>query len=308
MDINKIKPICFYASPIGQKNSKIRKKTDEIIEKTIKPALKDDFDLVFPHEINSAGIITDEIVEYMKTAELVIFNLTGNNPNVYYELGLRLRANKPYILLAEEKQRLPFDVTTERTFHYVHSGEGLSELKDSLLEIANTTVNDRKYKPAFAPYLGNWLQILLNFNERPLAIMKISYDAKSNEYHMEGINYHKNCRAEDKFFTSDIMIDMKCRRPEMVYVTHRSSEDIIGTGKIVFHTILSGTFMTADCSFIDKNADNISLKNTKMIKCNEAFYNYLGIQEPEYMDGLQLLRHEKTQELIKMFCDDIEFG
>jgi hypothetical protein len=46
----------------------------------------------------------------LQTADLVVADLTGANPNVYYELALRHSTAKPFVHLAREGTEIPFDI------------------------------------------------------------------------------------------------------------------------------------------------------------------------------------------------------
>ena len=54
----------------------------------------------------------------MASAEIVIAELTGSNPNVYLELGYAWGCGKRTILLAHESEKLPFDTQGQRCLIY----------------------------------------------------------------------------------------------------------------------------------------------------------------------------------------------
>jgi nucleoside 2-deoxyribosyltransferase len=56
------------------------------------------------------GRITDQIVNAIETADLIVADLTGNNPNVMFELGYADRAGKEVVLLNQEIGATPFDI------------------------------------------------------------------------------------------------------------------------------------------------------------------------------------------------------
>jgi nucleoside 2-deoxyribosyltransferase len=93
---------CFIITPIGGTGSDIRRETDGLIRSVLKPVLSE-FDLnpVPAHEISETGSITRQIIKQLLESDLVIANLTGLNPNVMYEVGIRHCARKPMIVLAK---------------------------------------------------------------------------------------------------------------------------------------------------------------------------------------------------------------
>lgn len=123
---------CFVVSPIGQDGSEIRSNADKLFKYVIKPVCEDcDFDAIRVDQLNDANSITQTILEQLDSADLVIADMTGHNPNVFYEMGYRSRTKKPMIHLKKKGELLPFDVNTIRTLEY-----DLTDL-DSVDEVKN---------------------------------------------------------------------------------------------------------------------------------------------------------------------------
>jgi pentatricopeptide repeat protein len=111
-------PVCFVISPIGKLDSPIRQAADDLFELIIEPALEPfGFDVVRADKIPGAGVITNEIISLLQSAELCIIDLSELNPNVFYECGRRHETARPYIQLSS-KEDLPFDLAGIRTIHY----------------------------------------------------------------------------------------------------------------------------------------------------------------------------------------------
>ena len=64
------------------------------------------------------GDILARIKSRIETAELVIADLTGANPNVYLEVGYAWGKDRPTLLLAKKGDELKFDVRTQRCIVY----------------------------------------------------------------------------------------------------------------------------------------------------------------------------------------------
>ena len=58
------------------------------------------------------------MIHKLLTAEIVIADLTGLNPNVFYEIGIRHMAQKPIIHMHETGQKIPFDVSLYRSIQF----------------------------------------------------------------------------------------------------------------------------------------------------------------------------------------------
>ncbi len=62
--------------------------------------------------------IVKDIWAYTRKARLLLADLTGKNPNVFYELGLAHALAKPVILVAESMDDIPFDLRALRIIVY----------------------------------------------------------------------------------------------------------------------------------------------------------------------------------------------
>lgn len=110
---------CFVVSPIGAEGSVIRANADKLFKYIIKPVCElCDFDPIRVDQLNDANSITQTIIEHLENADLVIADISGHNPNVFYEMGYRARTKKPMIHLKTKGENLPFDVNTIRTLDY----------------------------------------------------------------------------------------------------------------------------------------------------------------------------------------------
>ncbi|MCX5804333.1 MAG: hypothetical protein NTU69_12535 [Proteobacteria bacterium] len=113
---------CFVIAPIGEDNSDMRKHSDEVLEYIIKPVTKEfHYITIRSDQINKSGIITNQIIEHLLKDDLVIADLTGNNPNVFYELAVRHLIRKPFIQLTQVGQATPFDVSQIRNIEFTIS-------------------------------------------------------------------------------------------------------------------------------------------------------------------------------------------
>lgn len=110
---------CFLISPIGAESSDVRKKADDFYNYIINrvPALAE-YKVTRADQIPWPGRITSQIIGQIATADLVIADVTGSNPNVYYEVALRHGLGKPIIICAAVGTELPFDTRDHRTIFY----------------------------------------------------------------------------------------------------------------------------------------------------------------------------------------------
>lgn len=82
--------------------------------------------------MSNSGLITKAIIEQIISADLVIADLTGNNPNVFYELAIRHSYRKPTIQIIKGEMDIPFDVANMRTISYETTLSGVDTAKKDI--------------------------------------------------------------------------------------------------------------------------------------------------------------------------------
>jgi len=104
---------CFVISPIGPEGSPVREHADDVFEFIIRPALEAcQIEAFRSDHLREPGKISDQMFRAILTDDLCVAVLTGNNPNVYYELAVAQSAARPVIILLERASRCP---STSRT-------------------------------------------------------------------------------------------------------------------------------------------------------------------------------------------------
>jgi hypothetical protein len=129
---------CFVITPIGSEGSETRQKSDDVLKYIIKPALEEiGYHVERADESSDSGSISKSIIQNILTNDLVIADLTGHNPNVFYELAIRHATGKPFIQIIEKGEKIPFDVFDIRTISYELNLNGVEGAKISIKQFAN---------------------------------------------------------------------------------------------------------------------------------------------------------------------------
>jgi hypothetical protein len=126
--------LCFVIAPIGSKESETRKRSDKVLKHIIKPiAEKCCYKVIRADKISEPGIITTQIIQHLLDDDLVIADLTGKNPNVFYELAIRHTVRKPVVQIIKYDESIPFDVSTTRTIKLnLQDLDSVAECKEEL--------------------------------------------------------------------------------------------------------------------------------------------------------------------------------
>lgn len=134
---------CFVISPIGDPTTDIRKRADQILDHVITPALAGlGYDITRADKIAEPGMISSQVIQHVLNDHLVIADLTGHNPNVFYELALRHAARKPLVQLIQLGEKIPFDVANMRTILIDHRDlDSVATAKIAIREQVSTMEN-----------------------------------------------------------------------------------------------------------------------------------------------------------------------
>jgi tetratricopeptide (TPR) repeat protein len=152
----------FVVMPFGEKE---QIDFNRVYGDLIKPALEQaGFEVFRADEEMRAGDIRTDMFQQLLLADLVVADLSIDNPNVWYEVGVRhaLRA-RGVIHIKCRRDHMPFDVYTDRSLRYrikqgVPDPTFVDEDKKALAAFAVETMDswhDRKISPVYhlLPYL-----------------------------------------------------------------------------------------------------------------------------------------------------------
>ena len=111
--------ICFIVTAIGESGTETRDRADEVFSYLISPVCEElGYKPVRVDQVDAVDNINETIISYLKTAPMVIADMTGHNPNAFYELGFRQAKELPLVPIIQAGSGLPFDVISQRTVFY----------------------------------------------------------------------------------------------------------------------------------------------------------------------------------------------
>jgi len=125
--------ICFIVTAIGESGTPTRERADNVYKYLIAPVCEDlGYKPVRVDHVNAVDNINATIINYLKTAPMVIADMTDHNPNAFYELGFRQALELPLVPIIKVGGNLPFDVMTTRTVFYDTDVSKIDESKIDL--------------------------------------------------------------------------------------------------------------------------------------------------------------------------------
>lgn len=78
--------------------------------------------------------IVRDIWNAISSADLLIADCTGRNPNVFYEIGIAHAIGKPVVLVSQTMDDIPFDLRHLRTIVYKYTPRGMKQFETDLGE------------------------------------------------------------------------------------------------------------------------------------------------------------------------------
>lgn len=146
---------CFVIAPIGEPGSDTRTRSDLVLRRIVRPAVEaKGYVAIRADEIAEPGIITSQIIQHVVEDELVIADLTEQNPNVFYEMAVRHVFRRPLVQIIERDERIPFDVAATRTVFIDHHNPDCAAVRTEIeeqittLEAANSVASENPISAA----------------------------------------------------------------------------------------------------------------------------------------------------------------
>jgi hypothetical protein len=109
-------------------------------------------------DADETGVIQKRIVQNLYGAEIVVCDVSGKNPNVMFELGLRLAFDKPAVIVKDDKTDYSFDtgiiehVPYPRDLRFGKVVDFKKALADKVLGTYRASIAD----PGHSPFLKNF--------------------------------------------------------------------------------------------------------------------------------------------------------
>jgi len=104
-------------------------------------------------EIFTTNPILDDVITAIKDASIIIADISGKNPNVFYELGLShiLKQSQTIMITQDEFGKIPFDISHFRILRYENTITGKSSYEDQLRKTLQNILLDYRaiYKNEF---------------------------------------------------------------------------------------------------------------------------------------------------------------
>lgn len=205
-----------------------------------------------------SGMIGNQIIDRIINDDLVVANLTGNNPNVMYELAIRHATAKPIIHICEKRTILPFDIKDNRTAFFSDDMLGVQELQSDFKEFVKNIDYANEYldNPI---YSGMKMSIIfkdMNVNGRQTEaeILQEILDKITQESSSQSTRRIKMVYQDAAFSDANILIILAEYNPQKLET---------------FQEVLRKTLKKNNVRYLGKSVEGICLKNEGELSFNE---------------------------------------
>lgn len=126
-----MKPTCFVLMPFADDFK-------EVFEHAIRPAAEAaGYDCYRADRAFGPSAIISDIIKSIFSSAIIVADISGSNPNVFYELGVaHTIGNKAIVISQRTHQQLPFDLKAYRVIFYRKTIDGIKEDLRSQLDRA----------------------------------------------------------------------------------------------------------------------------------------------------------------------------
>lgn len=165
-------PVCGIVMPISSIdgcNEAHWSDVHEILTEAIEDA---GFEANLVSNADDVGIIQKRIIQNLYENPIVVCDVSGKNPNVMFELGLRLAFDKPTIIVKDDRTSYSFDTASIEHLEYPRDlrFSRIVEFKDKLAEKIKATheraMSDSNYT-TFLKHFGEFTVVKLDKKEIP---------------------------------------------------------------------------------------------------------------------------------------------
>ncbi len=216
----KNKKRCYVIMPFSDTKSCTEEEWTEIFEDVIKPAVEESgLGYVCERSRAKRENIIKAIVNDLNTAQAVIADLTDDNPNVFYELGVRHTLQRRTILIAQHEEDIPFDLKPYPTIIYKRSPAGVRQFKQEIKgNFKDIEGNPERADNPIADFLAERnIDLLSSAKKANLAklsalLSELSYNINKSDDVLGAVEKSERARAKDKtqFWVATVRFDNTC--------------------------------------------------------------------------------------------------
>lgn len=157
-----LRQVCGVIMPISAIDGCTENHWTEVFQ-IITDSIKDaGFEANIVSNADDVGIIQKRIIQNLYDNPIVVCDVSGKNPNVMFELGLRLAFDKPTIIIKDDKTSYSFDTATiehleyPRDLRFSKITDFKKKLTEKIIATHNKATNDPDNYTTFLKHFGEF--------------------------------------------------------------------------------------------------------------------------------------------------------
>ena len=236
---NQEKLTCGLIMPISQTDDCSPEHWEEVREIILESLEDTDFIPKLVSHSENIGVIHKKIIENLYKNPVVICDVSGKNPNVMFELGLRLAFDKPTIIIKDYETDYSFDTSPIKHLEYPRdlNHSKIKKFQKELKEAVKATYEEPDGS-TFLKSFGTFKAIKIDTEAIPkydFILEKIENLTKTIENTQYENIYEKDIYGHN-FYSRGTHLDAKGRVAKYIY-DHRS--DFFSTKRLLIADILN---------------------------------------------------------------------
>jgi hypothetical protein len=223
------------------------------------------------------GLIHDRIVTNIYNNEIVVCDVSSKNPNVMFELGLRLAFDKPTIIIKDENTGYSFDTGVIEHIPYPSSlrFSQIVKFKDELIKRLNATYKKSISEPNYSPFLKSFGKTIIPASIQQTEIPEGKYimnqlEAMRQELHIMRVEQRNSSPIEYRRRNNEIISEKERNNIINAIISHRTKTDLLENSM-------------DDKSFISLRNDlminGIEISNSELREYMAKYYNKNGVSK-----------------------------
>lgn len=207
---NKIKLKCGIIMPIASTPDYPKEHWKEVLNILVEAISETEFEPRLVSDDVAIGLIHERIVNNIYNDEIIVCDVSSKNPNVMFELGLRLAFDKPTIIIKDEKTGYSFDTGVIEHLNYPSSlrFNNIVDFKKELVNKINATYQKSISDSEFSPFLKSFGKTIVPAKINSTEIPESKYILEKLELISSEIRFLKNNGQNNMSLLDNNKIDL----------------------------------------------------------------------------------------------------
>lgn len=154
----KIKKICGIVMPISASDGCSESHWVDVLQIVNESVSAAGFEANLVSNADDVGVIHKRIIQNLYDNPIVVCDVSGKNPNVMFELGIRLAFDKPTVIIKDEKTSYSFDTSGIEHLPYPRDlrFSSIVDFKNKLTQKISSTYQKSIDDPTYSTFLKHF--------------------------------------------------------------------------------------------------------------------------------------------------------